>query len=99
MKRLFKILIVRKGFFLDPKLRLSQRSTLNDPFECLPKTSQVADYYDRVFRLFKEKGHDVTGYEDIGENLRSSSSDSLYQYTPIHDRYGIVSLCQEINST
>jgi hypothetical protein len=98
MTRLFKLSSIRKGFFLDPKLRLSQRSSLNDPFECLPQASQVASLYDRIFAAFKKQGSDVTGYDTIGAHIRKAGADVLYKYTDLHDRYGIISFCREIDS-
>lgn len=96
--KLYKITSLRNGFFLSPKLRLTQRTALNDPFECLPSTEQVADLYARIFSEFKRSGHDISGFERIGDFINSSEVEKLYDYTRLNDHYGIISLCQELHS-
>lgn len=96
--KLYKIIQIRKDFFIKPKLRLTQRLALNDPFECLPPAEQVANLYQRIFSEFKKNGRDIGSFERIGDYINSSESEQLYQYTNLNDGYGIVSLCQELHS-
>ncbi len=97
MKKLYKFLSYRSDFFKSPKIRISQRTALNDPFECLPAANQVADLYDRIFNGFKQQGSDVRGYDKIGDAIRQSD-ESHYKYTALFNGYGIVSLSQSYNN-
>jgi len=92
MKSFFKYSVYRKDFFNNPKLRITQRISLNDPFECLPTTEQVARLYDRIFKAYQDNGFDVKGNDLIGNQIRTSDSNFQYQYTHLFNKYGIVSL-------
>ncbi|WP_178088177.1 DUF2971 domain-containing protein [Plesiomonas shigelloides] len=93
MKSLYKFITYRKGFFLSPQLRISQRSALNDPFECLPAAENIADIYDRIFNKFKESGSNIPNPNCIGDLVRKSEN-CMIHYSDLLDYYGVVSLTQ-----
>jgi hypothetical protein len=98
LENLYKYIRYRTDFFKEPKIRITQRSALNDPFECLPPANQVADFYDRISSNFKKDGHDVTEIEGIGWGIRTFDSTILYEFTDLFNHYGIVSLSQNFDN-
>lgn len=78
---------------MEPKLRVTQRKALNDPFELLPQASQVSDLYERIFGYAKKSGHDVSMFEGIRDAVNNSEK-GIYEYTALMDRYGIISLSE-----
>lgn len=96
MKKLYKFLSYRKGFFESPKLRLTQRKALNDPFECLPPADQVANLFNRIGDTQIE-GIQENGFHRISKEILDSEI-AHYKYTNLFDHYGIVSLSQAYDS-
>jgi hypothetical protein len=47
MKKLYKYMSYRDGFFNCPQLRITQRSALNDPFECSPPEIKLKERIER----------------------------------------------------
>lgn len=100
MKKLYKFLSLRDDFFDKPKIRLSQRIILNDPFECLPPADQVARLYNRIGdSIQKNMGleKDADGFRRISDAVLDSVS-AHFEYTSLFDHYGIVSLSQNYES-
>ncbi len=96
MKKLYKFLSYREGFFEAPKLRLTQRKALNDPFECLPPADQVANLFNRIGDKQIE-GAQENGFHRISKEILDSDT-AHYKYTNLFDHYGIVSLSQSYES-
>ncbi len=51
MKVIYKYSSYRKGFFDNPTLRITQRYTLNDPFESLPSMGQMVSFWNENLKV------------------------------------------------